>query len=1337
MIAKQDTAIRFEAFFTKFGQGQTGLSPTIKISRDGSRIVNDASMAAVTDMPGLYAYTLASGSNNAKALYTGIAATTGDVDAPHVPCAWAVGPIEDTADGVWDELLTGSSHNIANSAGRRLRQLQDTGVYQDGAVWIDTVNGTAGTELYTNGTVFNPVDNIADALTIAAGLNLYGFRIAPESSITLPQGVDGYIFTGFGYTVNLNGQSLSGTAFLHATIIGNDDSSNTTPTYYESCLMGDNQLGSHNLQGCQLGGDMVLHQAGDYFWNACFSGVAGTGSPSVDFQAAVETKNLSVRHYSGGMEFKNFGAGGGTHTASYEGMGQLILNANCAGGTIAKRGLFNFTDNSGGAVTVVDDANYLRSQHIAEQSTDVWLEPIPVPGQPANSAGDYLQRATGGAASSQLLLNQSTVVDAGSGIGGSDADIDAEDGVTWDIQGSGTPGIQVEIVFSAANMAQILEFHWAAGLTCHQNDSLVIEAYHPVNTTWDTISTPGTQLNPTGGAIVTAKNPITNDYIAGDDTVRVRFTPTVSMRILSTLHLDFVGILASSDSGYVLTASEVAEATAAKMLTATYGAQVYLDTVNGVDRTPVVLGEDGTSRYPVQTLVRAQEVGDAVGAQVIHVYRESSLTLAATLGAYTLHNPFAGFGDRWNLDLNSQDISDAAIGNADVLGTYLAATGTPAFIECTLKGIAGPPASFFNCAIEGAITCNAAGVLSLDRCGATENWTNGGHIIFAQASGVIILYCTDYHGPLVIGSMAAGDTAEITGSGTLTIQANCTGGIIKVEGNFQIDDQSGGAVTILSNSNYDRLVHIPEQTTGIWDEPLAGYTTSGTAGKKLDDLSLDNASDIASAVWAESTRTLTAGTRDAEIDAIKAKTDNLPADPASETNVDAVAGEVWDILLANHQIEGSAGEALSIAGSGGVNYDLLADAVWDELLAGHITPDSAGKHLQDSAKADNVGDDVWTASVRTLTAGTKDAEIDAIKAKTDNLPADPAGVSDIPTTTDIWTHTTRTLTAGTKDAEIDAIKAKTDNLPADPAGVSDLDAQTTDVIVGVWNRQTNLHQLAGTFGLKINELENPPSQNLDDYKADVSNLALEATVQAIKTSTDNLPADPMAVSDIPSIADAVWEESQSDHVGANTMGESQNMAKSGGDPDIVADAVWNRQTNQHTQPGSTGLALINASQYDSPVDIAANVWDRAMSLHALGGTFGVHVKELESAPSQVLTDYHADISTLATDTDMQTVLTELDDIQDTLTIGGVTISPASQDAMASTLLQKGVAGLEDTSEALSLVRVILGILNSEIVQQTSTVAQQKIYKANGQLLETNTVDLDELALPITGVSNSG
>lgn len=261
------------------------------------------------------------------------------------------------AKAVWDRVLTGATHNIATSAGRRLRTLQDFGLYEGGAIWIDTVNGVAGTTDFENGTVNNPVDSIEDALTLAASVGLDAFQVLPGSSINLGSEVlDGFEFRGFSYTVTLSSQSISGTKFIGATIVGNDSGSNAVATVYENCDMGSNTLGAHILQGCRLTGDIVLAEAADYFWDQCFSGMAGTGTPSVDFESAAETKNLSIRHYSGGMEFKNHGAGGGTHTTSIEGFGQIVLNASCAGGTIAVRGNFTITDNAGDVVTLSDDA---------------------------------------------------------------------------------------------------------------------------------------------------------------------------------------------------------------------------------------------------------------------------------------------------------------------------------------------------------------------------------------------------------------------------------------------------------------------------------------------------------------------------------------------------------------------------------------------------------------------------------------------------------------------------------------------------------------------------------------------------------------------------------------------------------------------------------------------------------------------------------------------------------------------------------------------------------------------------------------------------------------------
>ena len=74
-----------------------------------------------------------------------------------------------------------------------------------------------------------------------------------------------------------------------------------------------------------------------------------------------------------------------------------------------------------------------------------------------------------------------------------------------------------------------------------------------------------------------------------------------------------------------------------------------------------------------------------------------------------------------------------------------------------------------------------------------------------------------------------------------------------------------------------------------------------------------------------------------------------------------------------------------------------------------------------------------------------DTEVAAIKAKTDNLPADPADASDIAASFSSIASTLTTIAGyidtevaailAAVDTEVAAIKAKTDNLPASPAAV--------------------------------------------------------------------------------------------------------------------------------------------------------------------------------------------------------------------------------------------------------------------------------------------------------------
>ena len=248
--------------------------------------------------------------------------------------------------------------------------------FVNGAVWVDTVNGVSGTAEGI-GNIGNPVDNIADAKTIADNNNLKRFQLLPSSSVTLASSFDRYEFTGSGYTVALGGQSVSGAFFSNAIITGNDDGSNADATIYFFCSVGGNSLGLHRLNQCGITSTMTLAEAGTYDYINCHSRIAGTGTPLLDFGVAVGATNVNMRDYSGGIEITNMAA---TDNMSLEGNGQLVINAACTGGTVAIRGNFTVADNASGAVTLSDDARYDITRNRLNELFDTALASQPTAG---------------------------------------------------------------------------------------------------------------------------------------------------------------------------------------------------------------------------------------------------------------------------------------------------------------------------------------------------------------------------------------------------------------------------------------------------------------------------------------------------------------------------------------------------------------------------------------------------------------------------------------------------------------------------------------------------------------------------------------------------------------------------------------------------------------------------------------------------------------------------------------------------------------------------------------------------------------------------------------------
>lgn len=228
--------------------------------------------------------------------------------------------------------------------------------FEEASVWIDTVNGTAGTASGI-GTASRPSSNITDARTIAdqSANNLKVFHPIAGSNFTLDQSFDGYSFRQAerGYRCDLSGQSVSNVYFLRANIFGNDSGANAVGTIYESCKMNTNTLGDHATLDCVYGGTTTVAQD-----NTTYS----IARPRVDEVDRAVTININSMLNVGvtliGMDndftFLNSVA---TTEINISGNGAVItIDATCTGGTLSIFGNFEIIDNSGGAVTINQDA---------------------------------------------------------------------------------------------------------------------------------------------------------------------------------------------------------------------------------------------------------------------------------------------------------------------------------------------------------------------------------------------------------------------------------------------------------------------------------------------------------------------------------------------------------------------------------------------------------------------------------------------------------------------------------------------------------------------------------------------------------------------------------------------------------------------------------------------------------------------------------------------------------------------------------------------------------------------------------------------------------------------
>jgi len=174
--------------------------------------------------------------------------------------------------------------------------------YADGAIWVDSA-GTAGAEVYVNGTADNPCP-WANALTINATLGLNKFHIASGVTVTLAAAATNYSLYGEGlWVLALGGQSIAGAFFTKASVSGTATGANAI---FERCAIQANaSIANCRFDKCGFntpsGSPFVSNAAGQFVFVDCFSLVAGSGTPYFDFTGEGTTVGINNRRWAGGF----------------------------------------------------------------------------------------------------------------------------------------------------------------------------------------------------------------------------------------------------------------------------------------------------------------------------------------------------------------------------------------------------------------------------------------------------------------------------------------------------------------------------------------------------------------------------------------------------------------------------------------------------------------------------------------------------------------------------------------------------------------------------------------------------------------------------------------------------------------------------------------------------------------------------------------------------------------------------------------------------------------------------------------------------------------------------
>lgn len=346
----------------------------------------------------------------------------------------------------------------------------------------------------------------------------------------------------------------------------------------------------------------------------------------------------------------------------------------------------------------------------------------------------------------------------------------------------------------------------------------------------------------------------------------------------------------------------------------------------------------------------------------------------------------------------------------------------------------------------------------------------------------------------------------ITGGGTVTVGTN--------------NDKTGYSLT---SGQEDTIVD------KVWDEAVSGHVTTGTAGKKLNDIPLTGSGDwtttekenIRDALGVTGTKTTASG---GQLQVVKTTTDKFLFDASNfikstpqtsvtvGTNNDKTGYSLTQTFPGNFSL-------LSIDSNGRVDMGKWVGVAPNGLISGRV-----------DANAQVVGDKAGYSLTQSFPANFSAFAITAGGAVTVGTNNDKTGYA---------------LTSAEEDAIVDK----------------------------VWDELRSGHATSGSFGQGVTSVQGSVTGSVNSVTSGVT----------VTTNNDKTGYRLSATG-----VDDVWDESQSGHTSAGTFGKYLDAQVSGvtaPSAATVASAVW-EETSNHTTASTMGKKLNDAA-------LAGNPWAAA------------------------------------------------------------------------------------------------------------------------------------------------